>query len=108
MLKQESNSKFGNIFPSSSPVLVLQYEIILFDLFSMKTTLPAAYFKNRFNRVSNCAITQDICTRLLGLLYAFVYQSYNKRVDFTLSEALMADRVLARNLPNLNWYTNNM
>ena len=43
----------------------------------MKTTLPAAYFKNRFNRVSNCAITQDICSRLLGLLHAFVYQSYN-------------------------------
>ena len=46
---------------------------------SMKTTLPAAYFKNRFDRVLNCAITQDICTRLLGLLHAFVYQSYNNR-----------------------------
>ena len=45
----------------------------------MKTTLRAAYFKNRFNRVSNCAITQDICTRLLGLLHAFVYQSYNNK-----------------------------
>ena len=39
----------------------------------MKITLPAAYFKKRFNRVSNSAITQDICTRLLGLLHAFVY-----------------------------------
>ena len=45
----------------------------------MKTTLQAAYFKNWFNRVSNCAITQDICSRLLGLLHAFVYQSYNKK-----------------------------
>ena len=24
-------------------------------------------------------VTQDICTRLLGLLHAFVYQSYNKK-----------------------------
>ena len=48
----------------------------------MKTTLSAAYFKNRFNRVSNCAITQDICTRLLGLFHAFVYQSYNNWKSF--------------------------
>ena len=44
----------------------------------MKTTLPAAYSKNQFNQVSKCTITQDICTRLLGLLYTSVYQSYNK------------------------------
>ena len=44
----------------------------------MKTILPAAYLKNLFNRVSKCTITQDICTRLLGLLYTFMPQSYNK------------------------------
>ena len=68
MLKQGSNSKFGNISPSSSPVL--QGSSIrnnLFDPFSMKTTLQAT-----------CAITQDICFRLLGSLHAFVHQSYNK------------------------------
>ena len=76
MLKQGSNSKFGNI----SPLFVSSTSIRnnIFDPFSMKTTLQAANFKNRFNRVSNCAITQDICSRLLGLLHAFVYQSYNK------------------------------
>ena len=73
MLKQGSNSKFGNISPSSTSI-----QNNLFDPFSMKTTLQAAYFKNRFNRVSNCAIMQDICSRLFGLLHAFVYQSYNK------------------------------
>ena len=44
----------------------------------MKMALQAAYLKNWFNRVSKCTITQDICTRLLGLLDTFVYQSYNK------------------------------
>ena len=48
----------------------------------MKTTLQAAYFKNQFNQISNCAITQDICSRLLGLLHAFVYQLYNKDCYF--------------------------
>ena len=38
----------------------------------MKKALPAAYFKNWFNRVSKCTITQDICSHLLGLLYTSV------------------------------------
>ena len=78
MLKQGSNSKFGNISPSSSSVP--QYEIIYLIHFPWKQHCKhseAAYLKNRFNRVSNCAITKDICSRLLGLLHAFVYQSYN-------------------------------
>ena len=71
--KQLKIWKYFSLFVSSTSI-----QNNLFDPFSMKTTLQAAYFKNRFNRVSNCAITQDICSRLLGLLHTFVYQSYKK------------------------------
>ena len=48
MLKQGSNSKFGNISPSSVVSSTsTSVRNNLFDPFSMKTTLPAAYFKNR-------------------------------------------------------------
>ena len=45
----------------------------------MKTTLSATYSKNQFNQVWMCTITQDICTRLLGLLYTSKYQMHIKR-----------------------------
>ena len=40
-------------------------------------------------------ITQDICSRLLGLLYAFVYQSYNNSYFSVLHNSI---RSLSKNL----------
>ena len=61
----------------------------------MKTTLPAAYFKTWFNRVSKCTITQDICTRLLGLLYTSVHQSYNKKAYFSIDRNQIFDAMFS-------------